>query len=162
MPPPTPDQAPQTNAARTPPRHLAGPQPIAIGSSPAGAAATLDGHRDTTCSTPCSLHAASGRHTVSVVLPGYQVEHFDVEVGSAPVELPPFVLRASAGTLMLTTVPEGAAVEVNGRRLPQTTPAQIPLAAGAYRITVEKDGKQATSPVEIRSGAINYLKITLE
>jgi hypothetical protein len=63
---------------------------------------------------------------------------------------------------MLTTVPAGAAVLVNGRRLPQTTPAEIPLAAGAYRITVEKDGKQATSPVEIRNGAISYLKITLE
>jgi hypothetical protein len=97
-----------------------------------------------------------------VVLPGYPTEHRDVEIGSAPVELPPIVLRAPAGTLMLTTVPEGAAVLVNGSRLPQTTPAQIPLAAGSYRITVEKDGKEATSPVEVRNGAISYLKITLE
>jgi serine/threonine-protein kinase len=170
MPPPSAAEVAKSEAApegapekpRPPARTLAGPQPIAIGSSPAGATATLDGRRDAACSTPCSLHAASGRHTISVVLAGYQVEHFDVEVGSAPVELPPIVLRASAGNLMLTTVPEGAAVLVNGRRLPQTTPAQIPLAAGSYRITVEKDGKQASSPVEIRNGAISYLKITLE
>ena len=168
MPPPS--EPPKIEAApqvapekpRPPARPLAGPQPIAIGSSPAGATATLDDRRDAACSTPCSLNAAPGRHTISVVLPGYQTEHRDVEIGSAPVELPPIVLRAPAGTLMLTTVPAGAAVLVNGRRLPQTTPAEIPLAAGAYRITVEKDGKQATSPVEIRNGAISYLKITLE
>ena len=166
MPPPSLAETPKSEAApeklRPPTRPLAGPQPIAIGSSPAGATATLDGHPDAACSTPCSLYAAPGRHTVSVVLPGYQTEHRDVEIGSAPVELPPIVLRAPAGTLMLTTVPEGAAVLVNGSRLPQTTPAQIPLAAGSYRITVEKDGKEATSPVEVRNGAISYLKITLE
>ena len=162
--PPKIEAAPQVapEKPRLPARPLAGPQPIAIGSSPAGATATLDDRRDAACSTPCSLNAAPGRHTISVVLPGYQTEHRDVEIGSAPVELPPIVLRAPAGTLMLTTVPAGAAVLVNGRRLAPTTPAEIPLAAGAYRITVEKDGKQATSPVEIRNGAISYLKITLE
>ena len=58
--------------------------------------------------------------------------------------------------------PAGATVDVNGHRMTQTTPAQIPLAAGAYRVTVEKDGKQATSPVDIRNGAISYLRITLQ
>jgi hypothetical protein len=97
-----------------------------------------------------------------LVLPGYQVERFDVIVGSGPTELPPVVLRGTTGTLMLTTVPEGAAIEVDGRRLTQITPTQIPLPAGAHRITVEKDGKQAASPVEIRTGAISSLRITLE
>jgi serine/threonine-protein kinase len=188
MPPPAPEETPKTEAAqpagdsastpplqppapvpqvaiekpRPPARLLIKPQPIAIGSSPAGATATLDGHRDAACSTPCSLHAAPGHHTISVVLSGYQLEHFDVEVGSGPMELPPIVLRATAGTLMLTTIPEGATVDVNGHRMPQITPAQIPLAAGAYRVTVEKDGKQATSSVDIRNGTISYLKIPLE
>jgi hypothetical protein len=44
----------------------------------------------------------------------------------------------------------------------QTTPATIPLSAGAYRVTVGKDGKQATSNVDIRNGAISYLKVTLQ
>ncbi len=63
---------------------------------------------------------------------------------------------------MLTTVPDGASILVNGRRLPQTTPASLSLAPGSYTITVEKDGKQANSPVEIRTGAISYLRIVLE
>ena len=144
------------------PARPAGPQPVAIGSSPAGATATLDGQRDTACSTPCSLHAMPGHHAITVVLRGYQLERVDVDVGSGPMELPPVVLRATAGTLMVTSTPEGAAVDVNGHRMSQITPATIPLAAGAYRVTVEKDGKQATSTVDIRNGAISYLKVTLQ
>jgi hypothetical protein len=94
-------------------------------------------------------------------MPGYQVEHRDVQAGSTLTELPPVVLRAPSGTLMLTTAPDGATVSVDGKRIPQTTPAQIPLSPGNYKVTVEKDGKQATSPVEIRNGAISYLRITL-
>jgi archaellum component FlaF (FlaF/FlaG flagellin family) len=63
---------------------------------------------------------------------------------------------------MLATVPAGAAVLVDGRRVEQTTPANLSLPPGDYTITVEKDGKQATSPVEIRAGAISYLRIVLE
>ena len=62
---------------------------------------------------------------------------------------------------MITSDPAGATISVNGRRLPQTTPAQISLAPGNYSITVEKDGKQATSPAEIREGALNYTHIVL-
>jgi serine/threonine-protein kinase len=143
-------------------RPLTSPRPVAIASSPAGAKATLDGNRDDACNTPCSLHAVPGHHTLSVVLPGYQVEHLDVDVGSGPMELPPVVLRAIAGTLMVTSAPPGATVDVNGHRMMQTTPATIPLSAGAYRVTVGKDGKQATSNVDIRNGAISYLKVTLQ
>jgi hypothetical protein len=59
-------------------------------------------------------------------------------------------------------VPDGATVSVNGRRMPQVTPAQIPLDAGEYKVTVEKGGKSSTNQVEIRDGAISYLRITLE
>jgi len=157
---PAPKIAPEK--PRPPARAVIGPRPVAIASSPAGAKATLDGNRDDACNTPCSLHAAPGHHTLSVVLSGYQVEHFDVDVGSGPMELPPIVLRAIAGTLMVTSIPPGASVDVNGHRMTQTTPAAIPLTAGAYRVTVEKDGKQATSNVDIRNGSISYLKITLQ
>jgi hypothetical protein len=63
---------------------------------------------------------------------------------------------------MITTVPDGAAISLNGRRLPQSTPAQIPLSAGTYKIMVEKDGRQASSSVEIRNNITSYLRITLE
>jgi len=122
--------------------------------------AMLDGRSDTSCTTPCSIDAAPGRHSVSVNLQGYQLESREVDVRSSPVEMPAIMLRSSGGMLMLTTVPAGASVLVNGKRIPQTTPARIPLATGTYSITVEKDGKQNTQKVEIGSG-LSYLKIPL-
>jgi PEGA domain len=60
--------------------------------------------------------------------------------------------------LMLSSIPSGAAVSVNGREIGKTTPVQLALAPGNYRITLERDGRQATQNVEVRGG-ISYLKI---
>ena len=150
--------APKKDTHAAPPVRRVPPQPIMVISSPGGAIATLDRQADTVCTTPCSIEAAPGHHTIGIAKKGYDVENRDVEVGSIPVELPAVVLRAVQGTLMLTSQPEGAAVLVNGKRYTESTPAQINLAPGTYSITVEwKDGKQATRTVEIRNG-INYQK----
>ena len=145
---------------RPPLRNAAAPQDILVTSSPAGATATLDGNPAAACTTPCSLSAAPGNHTIAVTMVGYQIEHRYVAVLSAPLELPPVVLRASGGTLMLTSDPAGATVLVNGRPIPQVTPVQIPLSLGTYTVTVEKDGRQVTEKVEVHNG-INYRKILL-
>ena len=89
------------------------------------------------------------------------MEEFHSSAAFEPL-LPPFVLRATAGTLMVTSLPPGASIVVNGHRMAQTTPATISLGAGAYHVTVEKNGKQATSAVDIRNGAISYLKVSLD
>jgi serine/threonine protein kinase len=161
------EQPPSSSAGELAPPNRPAPrvaalQPVTIVSSPGGATATLDGRPDMECTTPCSINAAPGRHTLSVVKPGYQIEHRQVDVGNSSLELSPIMMRSLAGTLMLTTVPPGANILVNGKRLPQTTPAQIALAPGPYTITVEKDGKQFSKDVDIRDGAINYLRIPLD
>ena len=120
--------------------------------SPAGATVTLDGNPATACSTPCSLNAAQGRHALSVVLPGYQIERHEFAVGSRPLELPPIVMQTVGGTLMLSSDPAGAAISINGKRIDQVTPAQIPLGLGVYSIMLEKGGRQTTEKVEIKSG----------
>ena len=143
---------------RVPPVRPAAPQPIMVISSPGGAIAMLDRQADTACTTPCSMEAAPGHHTIGIAKQGYDAESRDVEVKSSPVELPAVVLRVRQGTLMLTSEPAGAAVLIDGKRYTEATPAQINLAPGTYSITVEwKDGKQATRTVEIRNG-INYQK----
>jgi hypothetical protein len=136
-------------------------QPVQVISSPGGATAILDGQRSTACTTPCSLTATPGRHTISVSLPGYQVEHRDVEVGTGPLELPPMILRAPYGTLMLSSQPEGATVTVNGKRLAQVTNTTLQLPAGTYRISVEKDGRQGSGTVEIHNDEIRTLRLIL-
>jgi len=151
-----------TTARRTTPAPPALPEPaeVAVITSPAGAIAMLDGKRDTICSTPCSLEAAPGRHTVSIAMAGYQPEHRDVTV-SGSMELPMMILRSTQGTLWVTSSPAGATITINGKRFPQTTPAQIPLPPGSYRVLVEKNGAQNASALELRNGETKVLKVSL-
>jgi serine/threonine-protein kinase len=160
MPPPAATPAEKPSAKPAP--AIAATQPVSIISSPAGATATLDGNPQTACKAPCSLAAARGRHAIAITMPGYQIEHRDVDVESSAVEMLPVILQPLGGTLLLASVPEGAAISVNGRPIPQVTPAQIPLSPGTYTIAVEKDGKQASASVEIRNGAITHQRIVLE
>jgi serine/threonine-protein kinase len=162
-PAPKAEEAPKPEQPKSePPRKAAStaPQPITIISSPGGARAMLDGRPDAVCTTPCSVDAAPGRHTIAVSLDGYGTEFREVDVGAGPVEMTAVVLRARGGTLMLTSIPAGAKVLVNDKPIPQTTPARINLAPGSYKITIEHDGRQATQNVLVTAG-ITYLKITL-
>jgi serine/threonine-protein kinase len=153
---------PERKPSAKPAPAIAATQPVSIISSPAGATATLDGNPEKDCKAPCSLDATRGRHTISITMPGYQIEHRDVDVESSPVETLPVILRPLGGTLLLASVPAGAAISVNGRRIPQVTPAELALSPGTYTIAIEKDGKQASATVEIRNGAITHQRIVLE
>ena len=64
-------EPPTPQSERPAPVRPGGPREVMFTSSPAGATATLDGNPSMACSTPCSLNAAQGRHTLSVVLPGH-------------------------------------------------------------------------------------------
>lgn len=176
-PPPEPADAqptePQTAAAKPPdaaappaaaPTAPATPAtyPVTVVSSPGGATVTLDGRSQSTCTAPCSINAAPGHHTIAITMPGYQIEHRDIELGNSGTEIPPVMLRALGGTIMVTSEPPGASILVNGKKLPQVTPAQLNLAPGTYNLTIEKDGKQGTRAVEVRGDSMSYLKVTLE
>jgi len=136
------------------------PQTVNVTTIPAGAIATLDGQPDTACTTPCLLDAWPGRHTVSITMAGHQTERRDVNVASAPVELPAVTMHTNGGTLMISSIPPGAAILVNGQKMSQLTNSQISLPAGTYNITVEKDGRQSTRQVQVGNG-ISYLKVEL-
>ncbi len=146
---------------RRPPAERTGaPQEVMFTSSPGGATAMLDSNSSMVCTTPCSLTAGQGRHTVVLTMPGYDIVRRDFTVGAAPLELTPIALTASGGTLMLTSVPDGAAISVNGKRIDKVTPAAITLGLGTYSIMVEKGGRQATEQVEIKHG-ITSRRLTL-
>jgi serine/threonine-protein kinase len=150
-----------TQRPAQPPALLPEPAELTVITSPAGATATLDGRRETACTTPCSLDATPGSHTVSIAKDGFQTEQRKVAVGGGAIELPMVILHATQGTLWVTSSPAGAAITINGKRFPQTTPAQIPLPPGAYRILIEKDGAQSASALDIRNGETKVLKLSL-
>jgi archaellum component FlaF (FlaF/FlaG flagellin family) len=95
------------------------------------------------------------------VMPGYGVEHREFNVGTEPLELPMVMLRAQTGDLMLTSVPSGATVVINGKKIEQTTPAQLHLPPGSYKVTVAKDGREGSTTVDIRTGDVKTLRVTL-
>jgi serine/threonine protein kinase len=136
------------------------PQAIGIVTSPAGALAALDGRSATSCRTPCTLLAPPGRHTIQITHSGHQTEFREIEVTNGPQDLPTVMLHADTGTLLLTSVPSGAAVAVNGKPVQgQVTPAQLALAPGNYSITLTKDGRSVSRPVQIRNGIMATMKI---
>ena len=145
-------EAPKPEHRPATPVRASVPQELTVITSPAGATATLDGNSSMACSTPCTLRAAPGRHTLAYTKSGYYIERREFTVGAGPLELTPVALSPHGGTLMLSSDPKGAAISVNGKRIAQLTPAQIPLAVGVYSIMIEKDGRQATEQVEIKDG----------
>lgn len=163
-----PEPEPQTAQVKPepPPRQprrvkVAEPQTLQITTSPAGAAATLDGDAGLSCHTPCSLEVMPGRHSISLVLPGYQQERREIVMADSPQELGYVTLRKLGGTLMLSSTPSGASIAIDGRPRTETTPARLDLAPGTYNVTVEKDGMRKTVRVEIRNGVTKYQPVQL-
>ncbi len=143
-------------------RPAKGPQEVLLTSEPAGATATLDNDPAASCKTPCMLNVMPGRHTVSLRQDGYQQENREVQITDSPIEVPMVTLRTQAGTLMLSSVPPGAAIFLNDKAIARTTPAQLSLAPGTYNVRVEKDGLHKSDSIEIRNGVTIYRKIPLQ
>jgi tRNA A-37 threonylcarbamoyl transferase component Bud32 len=144
------------------PRPAKGPQQVLLTSEPAGATAVLDNDPAVSCKTPCMLNVMPGRHMVSLRQEGYQQESREIQITDSPIEVPMVTLRTQAGTLMLTSVPGGAAIFLNDKSIERTTPATLSLAPGTYNVRVEKDGLRKSQSIEIHNGGTSYLKIPLQ
>ena len=139
-----------------------GPQDVLVTSEPPGATAVLDNNPSVSCKTPCMLSVLPGRHAITVNQDGYQRESREIRIIDSPLELPTVTLRTQSGTLMLTSTPSGAAIFVNDKPFPQTTPAQVSLPPGTYNVRVEKNGLQKSKAIEIQNGVTNFINIPLQ
>jgi len=165
-PKPSPFEPPVVNPREPEPRAIVKiPAPryqdVWVATNPAGAKAELDDNFAQSCQTPCMLHGLTGVHRLTVSQAGYENESREIHIGDTAIDVPPISLRQPRGTLMLTTTPPGASVLINGKLVPEITPAQITLPPGTYTITVEKGGKTQTQRIELRENPF-YLKIPLE
>ena len=136
-------------------------QDVWITTNPPGAKIVLDNDLSETCQAPCMLHSPPGVHHVTISDAGYLNEYREIHVGDTAQDIPLITLRQPSGTLMVTTVPAGATVRINGKSIPQLTPAQITLAPGSYSVTVEKNGHTQTQRVNMTESLL-YLKIPLK
>ena len=135
-------------------------QDVWVTTNPPGAKATLDDNLAQSCQTPCMLHGPTGVHHLTISQAGYENESREVRIGDTAMDVPPISLRHLSGTLMLSTDPPGASVRINGKVIPEITPAQITLPPGPYTVTVEKGGRSQTQRIELRESPI-YLRIPL-
>ena len=127
--------------------------------TPPGATATLDGHMESACQTPCLLLSEPGVHILFLALKDYQPERRQLRIADAREDVPLVNLRPVGGTLIISTVPPGANIFLDDKMLGELTPAQINLQPGHYNIAVERDGTRKSQQVTVKNGATNYLRI---
>jgi archaellum component FlaG (FlaF/FlaG flagellin family) len=92
----------------------------------------------------------TGRHTLTVQADGYEVARriFNVP-GDASLYIP---LVRNTGALLLTSVPTGALVFIDGQQEGRT-PITVHLSLGTHRIVwVDGTGDQHQETVEVQSG----------
>ncbi|MCX6596087.1 MAG: serine/threonine protein kinase [Acidobacteria bacterium] len=142
----------------------AGPPPLtahsfSLESTPGGALVTFDNIPAFTCTTPCKVTLAAGRHTLRAQLDGFRPLLKVIDVPSASsLQL---VLERSTGTVMAKSNPPGATIVVDGREWPSRTPTVLTLPAGRHRIQFKKEGhRDEESIVDLREGAVMNLDIS--
>jgi serine/threonine-protein kinase len=111
---------------------------VMLRTSPPGASVILDDSPQFTCTSPCSLSVAPGRHTASATLAGYRPGLRIFRVPEEP-ELSIYLARRT-GQVQVLSDPPGAAILVDERRQTETTPATLELPAGKHVIAVVKEG----------------------
>jgi hypothetical protein len=127
-------------------------QPLQIVTSPPGADAVLDNDSTKICKSPCSFHVSPGRHTLTISKQGYRRELRIVEV-QRPQEL--FVsLTKATGIVVVSTETPGADILIDGKPIPEKTPARLTLPAGKYTVTVLRNGRRADQEIEVKDGSL--------
>ena len=106
------------------------------------------------------LHGNTGVHHLTISQAGFLNEYREIHVGDTAQDVPLISLREASGTLMVTTVPAGASVRINGQLVQQVTPAAITLRPGTYSVTVEKNGHSHTEKVEVQQSPV-FLQVPL-
>jgi serine/threonine-protein kinase len=115
---------------------------------PPGAKITIDGRTDATCSAPCTVSLQAGRHTLTAEMNGYSTAR---RIFTVPQDSSLYIpLSRSTGILLVTSVPSGATVIVDGRTAGQT-PTTLHLAAGIHHVVVVNGSARKEQTVNIEA-----------
>jgi hypothetical protein len=115
---------------------------VSLRSNPAGAQVSVDGK--SVGETPLKVELKIGRHQLSVSHKGYKPWTSEVDVkAQTPLNIPEIVLVRADGTLVLSSEPPGANVNVDGQYKGQT-PLELTLSPDvAHRLLLQKAGYDA-------------------
>ncbi len=115
-------------------------------SDPPGAKMIVDGKP--TCTSPCTVALANGRHTMAVELDGYGISRRVFMVPDAGGLYVP--LNKSMGVLVVTSTPVGSDVFVDGN-LVGKTPATLHLAVGPHDLRVVHGSQHHEEKIQIEA-----------
>ena len=134
-------------------------QPLQVVTNPPGASVMIDRDPAKTCQSPCAFQVAPGRHVLALTLAGYREELRIVEVSRQPLEQ--FVnMTRMMGTVLVMADVLGAQILIDGKPVPEKTPARLSLPVGKYTVSVLKDGHRADQAIEVKDGSL--LKFTMQ
>jgi outer membrane receptor protein involved in Fe transport len=113
------------------------------------------------CTVPCSLRVAPGRHVLYLTKPGHRTSAVPVSVrANAELTVRP-ELAPITGSLVASTDEPGALIEVDGRPV-GFTPAIVPVPIGSHRVRLSLEGFRAVErELTFREGRQTRLEATL-
>ena len=117
---------------------------VLVSSSPTGADVFVDGKKMEQ-KTPAKLSLPPGHHLIRVEMAGAGSGEQSVLVNQGDFRTFGFGLSTSPprATLIVKTTPPGARIVLNDRRRSGTTPAELDLAPGSYRISLSLAGHRS-------------------
>jgi hypothetical protein len=141
---------------------------ISVSSTPSGAEISLDGV-DTQNITPYTLTSvATGSHTVSVNLTGYEPASQSVTVTAGSTATASFTLVAippvtQTGSISVSSTPAGAEISLDGTDTGKETPYTLnSVATGSHTVSVNLTGYQpASQSVTVTAGKTAKVRLTL-
>jgi serine/threonine protein kinase len=165
-PPPQETPAPPVTHPAAPDRSISPPavspkpaitQSVQFLTEPPGAEVNVDGNPTQVCKTPCMLPLPTGRHALTVQLPGYRPYP---RVFTVPQDGDVFLkLSKLSGLLTVSSDPFGAAIEIDGMPETQRTPSTFNLPPGLHHVKVTRNGTFLEFDVQVRDGDILGKKV---
>jgi predicted Ser/Thr protein kinase len=129
--------------------------------TPPDAVVTVDGKREATCKSPCSMELAGGAHTLVLQKDGFRTVMQNFTAAQNQPEIAT-TLNELTGSLVVHTNPPGAAIVLNGKPRPEITPATLTLPPGKYKVTVTKAGFAAADfEAAVMTDAVREISVGL-
>lgn len=127
---------------------------------PARATVVADGDDQFTCQSPCKLDLKPGRHTLKVTLAGYRDAMRIIHVPpDLEVQIP---LQQMAGRVFADSNPQGASITIDGKPIPDKTPASFLVPVGTHQLQFRLGDRVANTTVEIADGSLQNVTVSLQ
>jgi serine/threonine-protein kinase len=127
------------------------PMPVQFSSEPSGAHVVVDNNEGKSCSTPCSIPLAPGRHTLTIAAANYGLARRIIEV---PDQRDVFVpMSQNIAVVQLDSVPSGSTVYIDGR-LQGQTPATLKLTPGPHQVRLTSGNRSLQQTIQVSAESL--------